>query len=224
MINKVVHLADVHIKNDLSTHKEYEVQFKKLYKKLKEEKPDRIVVVGDITHDYLSCSYEVEILAVDFIVNLTTIAPTIVVEGNHCIRKSDLKRTSALKNFVTTIKKSNPNIRLIHYPTSGFYEDENVVWVNHSHMEKEINPWYDIEHLRDNEKCYIDLFHDPIKGCSNDIGYKFESKRLRTISDFKGDFGMFGDIHKHQTWSKTIEIEIDENDLSDYLKDGWEIC
>jgi len=206
MINIVAHLADVHIKNDLSTHPEYITQFKKLYKDLKSKKPDRIVVVGDITHDYLSCSYEVEILAVDFLVNLTKIAPTIVVEGNHCIRKSDLKRTSALKNFVTTIKKSNPNIKLTHYASSGFFEDDNIIWVNHSHLEKAINPWVDIQHDIDASKTYIDLFHDPILGCSNDIGYKFESNRLRNISDFKGDLGMFGDIHKHQYLNKEKTI------------------
>jgi len=202
MIKKVVHLADVHIKNDLSTHEEYDVQLEKLYVSIKEQSPDRIIIVGDITHDYLSCSYEAEIMAIKFIVSLTEIAHTIVVEGNHCIRKTDLKRTSALKNFVTSIKRANPNINLTHYNKSGFFEDENIVWVNHSHLEKSINPWNDIEHIRDNEKCYIDLFHDPIRGCSNDIGYKFDSKRLRKISDFKGDIGMFGDIHKHQFLDK----------------------
>jgi len=202
MIRKVAHLADVHIKNDISTHKEYNEQFEKLYDSLIKENPDRIVVVGDITHDFLSCSYEAEIMAINFIVKLTEIAPTIVVEGNHCIRKTDLKRTSALKNFVSAIKRANPKSRLTHYNQSGFYEDENIVWVNHSHLQKTINPWTDIEHIRDNNKTYIDLFHDPINGCSNDIGYKFESKRLRKISDFKGDFGMFGDIHKFQYLDK----------------------
>jgi len=221
MINKIAHLADIHIKNNLSTHIEYKTQFKKLYNDLKIKKPDRIVVVGDITHDFLSCSYEVEILAVDFLINLTKIAPTIVVEGNHCIRKSDLKRTSALKNFVTIIKNSNSDIKLTHFEFSGFFEDENVIWVNHSHLQKEINPWNDIEHKRDLTKTYIDLFHDPINGCSNDIGYEFFSKRLRNISDFNGDYALFGDIHKHQKWYKDEEIEIDENDLQYYLDNGW---
>jgi len=206
MINKVAHLADIHIKNDLTTHQEYKIQFNKLYNDLKEKAPDRIVVVGDITHDFLSCSYEVEILAVDFIINLTKIAPTIVVEGNHCIRKTDLTRTSALKNFVTTIKKANPGINLTHYDKSGFYVDENVIWVNHSHLEKTINPWINIDYEKDDTKTYIDLFHDPIKGCSNDAGYKFESTRLRNISDFKGDIGMFGDIHKFQYLNKEKTI------------------
>jgi len=202
MINKVVHLADVHIKNDLETHPEYIEQFNKIYKELEELKPDRILVAGDITHDFLSCSYEVEILAVDFIVNLTNIAKTIVVEGNHCIRKSDLKRTSALRNFVTTIKKANPGIDLIHYDKSGFFEDENIIWVNHSHMEKKINPWEDIKHTKQNDKTYIDVFHDPVYGCSNDLNYLFDSKKLRKPSNFKGDLGMFGDIHKFQYMNK----------------------
>ena len=222
MINTIAHLADIHIKNDLTTHEEYEVQFKKLYKKLKQIKPDRIVVVGDITHNWLSCSYECEIMAVKFIVELSKIAHTIVVEGNHCIRKTDLKRASALKNFVSSIKKANPKLKLTHYNASGFYEDENIVWVNHSHLEKNINPWEDIEHEIDPDKTYIDLFHDPIYGSSNDIGYKFEDKKNRKISDFKGDFGMFGDIHKYQIWTKYEEKEIDMSELDYYLENNWE--
>jgi muconolactone delta-isomerase len=75
------------------------------------------------------------------------------------------------------------------------------VWVNHSHLEKTINPWVDIKHKRDKSKIYIDLFHDPILGSSNDIGYTFDKPELRSIKDFKGDILMANDIHKRQILS-----------------------
>ena len=46
---KIAHLADIHIRN-LKYHDEYRQVFAELYEKLAEEKPDVIVVVGDLAH------------------------------------------------------------------------------------------------------------------------------------------------------------------------------
>ena len=51
IINKVYHLADLHIRN-LQRHKEYRIVFKKFLKKVKEDKIEDylIYIAGDIAH------------------------------------------------------------------------------------------------------------------------------------------------------------------------------
>ena len=193
MIEKIAHFADVHIHN-IKWHNVYDEQFNKTYFKLEEEKPDRILVVGDLFNDFIDISNEAKMLADDFLTRLSEIAPVIIVTGNHDIRKKALTR----KNSVKALVKIMRNPRITYYEKSGFYNDDNVVWVNHSHLEKKINPWRDIEHIRDKNKVYIDLFHDPINNCLADNGFKMENKIYRNLSEFKGDIQLFGDIHKFQ--------------------------
>ena len=197
MIKKIAHLADYHIHND-KWHDRYKEGNEYIYKKLNEEKPDRILIEGDLFENFIVISNEAKIFAGEFLSKLSEIAPIIITEGNHDIRKKSLKRTSSIKTIVDIM--NNPNI--FHYDKSGFYEDDNVVWVIHSHLEKQINPWNDIQHNRNKSKIYIDCWHDPINGCISDNGFKMTSKSYRNISDFKGNFLMAGDIHKFQYLNK----------------------
>jgi len=198
MIKKIAHFADYHIHND-KWYERYKVGNEWIYSKLKEEKPDRIVIAGDLFENFIIISNEAKILASEFLFNLTEIAPVIIVEGNHDLRKKSLNRTTSIKTVVDIMN----NQKITHYNKSGFYDDDNVVWVNHSHLEKDINPWTDIQHIRDKNKVYIDLWHDPVNGCEMSNGMVFKSKNLRNITDFKGDFGLFGDIHKFQYLNKS---------------------
>lgn len=193
MISKIVHLGDYHIHNQ-QWHERYEIGNQFIYKTLEEKKPDRIVIVGDLFENFIQISNEAKSFAGKFINKLSEIAPVIIVPGNHDIRKKDLKR----KNSVQTVIELINNPKVTYFDKSGFYIDENVVWVNHSHLEKDINPWKDIPHERDKNKIYIDLWHDPVNDCITDNGFKITSKSYRNLSDFKGDFGFFADIHKFQ--------------------------
>ena len=60
---KVAHLTDIHIRKSPTRHAEYRGVFKNLYKSLKKEKPDRIVIVGDLFHDYIDLQGEAIVLA-----------------------------------------------------------------------------------------------------------------------------------------------------------------
>jgi len=193
MIKKITHLADYHIHNE-KWHERYKEGNEFIYKKLKEEKPDRILLSGDLFECYIIISNEGKTFAGQFLNKLSEIAPVIIVPGNHDIRKKDLKR----KNSVQTVIELIDNPKVTYYDKSGFYVDDNVVWVNHSHLEKDINPWNNIPHKKDRSKIYIDIWHDPINGCLSDNGFSMTSKSYRNMNDFKGDFGMFGDIHKFQ--------------------------
>jgi DNA repair exonuclease SbcCD ATPase subunit len=199
----VAHLADIHIPNDINRHQEYRIQFEKTYQQLSKLQPDIIVIVGDLFENFIDIINEADDLADDFLTKLAALATEVViVPGNHDIRKKHKQRLNSVKNIVKLIKIPN----ITYFEKSGFYEDQyfpQIVWVNHSHLEKEINPWScDDAKLRDKEKVYIDLFHDPINGCYTDSGFKMEKKSYHKLSDFQGDFGFFGDIHKFQFLNK----------------------
>lgn len=200
MINKICHLADIHLRKTPTRNEEYSIVFKNLYKSLKKEKPDRIVIVGDLVHDYLDLQGEQLILASDFLTELAKIAPVRITRGNHDIRKKNLNRVDSIKAIVETLK--NPNV--IYYDTTNVFYDENVAWFVWNHGEKNNNPWKKkegkiYESLRINgDYVAIDLFHDPVNNCSAPNGIIMNSKTYYNTSDFKGDFSFFGDIHKQQ--------------------------
>ena len=53
MIKTIAHVADIHIRKTPTRNEEYQFVFNNLLKSLQEIKPDRIVIVGDLVHDYL---------------------------------------------------------------------------------------------------------------------------------------------------------------------------
>lgn len=198
---KILHLADIHIHNT-ERHEEYNKIFEKLYKKIKNNNIDIVAIIGDTVDNFIDISNEAKIIAGNFLNNLSKYTKKIViVVGNHDIRKKNLNRINSVKTIVKLI--NNPKIT--YYDKSGFYIDNiftNIIWVNHSHMEKNINPWKNIQHKRDNTKIYIDLFHDPINGGKSDNGLIFKDNNYRNLSDFKGDLVFLGDLHQRQFFRK----------------------
>lgn len=204
MINKIAHLADIHIRKTTNRHKEYKRVFNNLYKDLLEKNPDRIVIVGDIYHDFIDLSGEAELLMASFLNNLARIAPVRITRGNHDIRKKNLSRIDTVETITSLI--NNPNV--IYYNKTGFYEDgDNIVWAVWNHRDIEhFNPWKELEHKRENNKTYIDLFHDPVNNCLSHNGQKMQSSGYVSVNDFKGDFAFLGDIHLNQYFGKNKQI------------------
>ena len=199
-INKICHLADIHIRKTPTRNSEYENVFERLIKSLTEEKPDRIVIVGDLVHDYLDLQGEQLIMAYELLSELSKIAPIRIIRGNHDCRKKNLKRIDSIKAIVKTLGNSD----VIYYDKTDVYYDDNVAWFVWHHGEAKNNPWKTkegkiYEKLRDNgDYIAIDLFHDPITGCKSTTGFEMKSKSYYKFSDFKGDISMLGDIHKMQ--------------------------
>jgi len=224
----ICHIADLHIKN-VERHEEYQQQFEKLYKIIQENDVNIVAIVGDIVDNYIEISNEAKLIAGEFLNNLTKISDEVfIVPGNHDIRKKSLNRT----NSVETIVKLINNPKIIYFDKSGFFNDKisNIVWVNHSHLEKNINPWINIPHTIDKSKIYIDLFHDPVNGCSTDVGKIFNDSKLRGVNDFKGSASFLGDIHQHQALGKNKNIvypsSLIQQDFGEKLQHGcviWNI-
>mgnify|MGYP000860170468 FL=1 len=206
MISKIAHLADIHIRKTPTRNEEYQLVFNNLIKSLQTQNPDRIVIVGDLVHDYLDLQGEQLIMAHELLTALSKIAPVRITRGNHDCRKKNLKRVDSVKAIVKTL--NNPDV--IYYDKTGFYGDDNLVWAVWHHGDMKNNPWktkkikiiggdnVGVEILDASQLTIIDLFHDPVNGCKSTTGFDMKSKSLYKISDFKGTFSMFGDIHKAQ--------------------------
>lgn len=193
---KIAHLADIHIRN-IERHDEYRKVFSKIYDELNIIKPDRIVISGDLYENFIEISNEAKILSGEFLNNLANIAKVIITRGNHDIRKKNSNRIDSVETIIKLINNSNIN----YYNKTDFYNDSKITWVVYDHIDKYNDPWLNV--TKDNEQIYIGLYHDPIYGCSSDVGKVFDDKKYKDISYFKNnDFMMLGDIHKFQTFRK----------------------
>jgi len=221
MIKTIAHLADIHIRKTPTRNEEYQEVFTETIRVIKTKKPDRIVVVGDLVHDYLDLQGEQLIMAHNFLKDLAAIAPVRITRGNHDCRKKNLKRVDSIKAIVATLG----DVDVDYYDKTGFYVDENIIWAVWHHGEKNNNPWKktkDVKVLQSNENTtIIDLFHDPITGCMSTTDFEMKSKSYYKIKDFKGDLSFFGDIHRQQYLdddatkgycSSLIEQDITEGD------------
>jgi len=223
MIKTIAHLADIHIRKTPTRNEEYQQVFKKLITSLKKEKPDRIVIVGDLVHDYLDLQGEQLIMAHNLLRDFAAIAPVRITRGNHDCRKKNLKRVDSIKAIVETVG----DVDVVYYDKTGLYVDENVTWAVWHHGEKNNNPWKKkegkeaLKNGEINKRIYIDLFHDPITGCRSTTDFEMKSKSFYKISDFKGQYSFFGDIHRMQYLDKDkkkaycsslIEQDITEGD------------
>lgn len=194
---RITHCGDIHIRN-LKYQDIYRIQFDKFYKKLRRLKPDYVTVVGDLVDNFVNISNEAKVLAGEFLTNLSNISKVIIVPGNHDLQKSNSLRTNSIETIVTLLNNQN----ITYFSKSGFYEDDNVIWVNYAHMEKDVDPWNNPNIIipdNVNIKPTVGLFHDPVYGSSSDGGMIFDSDSYKPITYFeKNNFLLLSDIHKFQ--------------------------
>ena len=198
-IKTIAHLSDIHIRK-LHRFVEYRDVFNRLYKKLKEIKPDLIYVGGDIVHGKLDTSPEETRLVADFFLSLCNIAPTLVIPGNHDCNLNNKSREDVLSPIIDLVKQIDPNIH--YWKKSGVYElgDCQFGFLSVFDITKEGKP--NIKNLPkasdidgDNK---IALFHGPVGTFEVDTGLIMTDDSAR-ISDFNGyDLVLLGDIHKRQ--------------------------
>jgi hypothetical protein len=186
-----------------------------------------IVVAGDLFHDFISVSNESTQLASSFLLGLMTIAPVILTRGNHDYDKFRMNRTDSVQTVADL--RASDGVRYLN--RTGFYVDQNVVWVVWHHGE-EISPWNvareaskagkkyeypknfyadDLEHLFDQygdlEGClgyytFIDIFHDPLVGSTAPNGEVFREGAYLKQSDLQGHWALLGDIHLRQFFTR----------------------
>lgn len=233
---KIAHIADVHIRFS-SRKEEFKQVFKNLEKSLLEEKPDRIVVVGDIMHNKLNMSPSSFTSMVEFLFMLAKIAPTDIFPGNHDANLKQLEQGDAIRPIfevskllekeksaiiVTDENKVNINYwnnSIYYFQKSGFYEiGQNTIYGVYSCLDGEI---IRID-KREPEKTYVGFFHGPIYGGRMDNGYECKDESAVKISTFKNFHAvMLGDFHEHQAFENWQDKFISEKETELYESLGW---
>lgn len=222
--NIIVHLSDIHIPQLDKRHAEFRIVFENTRIALVIESPDLIVLTGDLFHDKLKVSNECMLLAKEFLLMLSNIAPVVITRGNH-----DFASTVKIKKMdcIETMMKLGglPNVTYLNQ--SGFWLCDNIIFVVWHHGDH-YSPWNELklpsherqldfhvseyqdlineygsrEEIESAGYSYIDLFHDPIRGCSTDAGFVMDGDNYLPIGAFEGNFGFFGDIHRRAIYFK----------------------
>jgi len=199
IINKVYHLADLHIRN-LQRHKEYRLVFKKFLKKVKEDKIEDslIYIAGDIAHAKTEMSPELVHEISWFLTECAKLRETVLITGNHDCNLNNSHRLDVLTPIIENLN----NDRIHYLRDTGIYNIHNLTFVVYSILDNKEN-WPKGDTVDGENK--IVLFHGPVNKAQTDIGYTVSSNSFQ-VDMFDGfDMAMLGDIHKRQTFGEGYE-------------------
>jgi DNA repair exonuclease SbcCD ATPase subunit len=199
VINKVYHLADLHIRN-LQRHKEYRLVFKKFLKQVKEDKIEDslIYIAGDIAHAKTEMSPELVHEISWFLTECAKLRETVLITGNHDCNLNNSHRLDVLTPIIENLN----NDRIHYLRDTGIYNIHNLTFVVYSILDNKEN-WPKGDTVDGENK--IVLFHGPVNKAQTDIGYTVSSNSFQ-VDMFDGyDMALLGDIHKRQTFGEGYE-------------------
>ena len=192
-VEKIYHLADLHIRN-LKRHNEYREVFKKFLDNVDRDNIENSIIylAGDIAHAKTEMSPELVREISWFLTECADRKETFLITGNHDCNLNNNYRLDVLTPIV-----ENLNNERIHYlRDTGVYQHHNLTFVVYSILDKKEN-WPKAELVEGENK--ICLFHGPVNLAETDIGYTVSSNSF-TTDMFEGfDMVMLGDIHRRQT-------------------------
>ena len=192
-VEKIYHLADLHIRN-LKRHKEYREVFQKFLNNVDKDNIENSVIylAGDIAHAKTEMSPELIREISWFLTECANRKHTFLITGNHDCNLNNNYRLDVLTPIVENLE----NDRIHYLKDTGVYPFHNLTFVVYSILDEKEN-WPKAE-LVDGENT-ICLFHGPVNLAQTDIGYTVSSNSF-TTDMFEGfDMVMLGDIHKRQT-------------------------
>jgi len=185
---RFAHIADTHIRN-LKYHFEYREVFRQLYQSIKKSDVDYIVHCGDIAHTKTQISPEFVDLCREFFVNLSEVAPTYIILGNHDGNLRNSSRQDAITPIVKAI--NSPNLFLLK--NAGEVTLNSDVCLNVLSVFDEDN-W---EEPSNPDVINIALYHGAISKSKTDQNWSLSGDHDISIFD-NFDFAFLGDIHKTQ--------------------------
>ena len=199
IVEKIYHLADLHIRN-LKRHKEYRLVFEKFLENVKNDNIENSVIylAGDIAHAKTEMSPELVREISWFLTECANLKHTFLITGNHdCNLNNDYRL-----DVLTPIVENLNNDRIHYLRDTGTYNFGNITFVVYSILDKKEN-WPKGELVEGENK--ICLFHGPVNKAQTDVGYTVSSNSF-TVDMFDGfDMVMLGDIHKRQTFGSGYE-------------------
>ncbi len=193
----VIHIADIHIRLT-KRHEEYKEIFSRLFSELLKTPPTTaIFVLGDVVNSKIDLSPECVDLAADFLFELASIRPTILVAGNHDTNLTNRNRMDSLSPIVDAIKHPN----LFYLKQSGLYGFGNICINNYSvfdSSDKYIRG-VDIPKIYRNQyEYFITTYHGQVDGAITDLGFRLTNSSVTVGLFDKHDIVLMGDIHKEQ--------------------------
>lgn len=203
-IKRIIHIADVHMKN-FQRLEEYSEQLTKVVDKCKEIASNynkdeiRIVISGDLLHSKNNISPELIVFSSFFLRQLEEIAKVYVIAGNHDLIVENKSRTDAITAIFDTAEFENCTFLDAEFGyKSGCAIDGNVVWCLYSIYE-DFNRPTNIDEIKKNNPNlkFVGLFHGQIIGSTLNNGYVSDSGL--DGAEFEGcDCVMAGHLHKRQ--------------------------
>ena len=219
-IEKVYHLADIHIRN-VKRHTEYSLVFENFYKQVKKDNYDNAIIFigGDIAHAKTEMSPELIHQISSFLRECSKLHPTIVIAGNHDCNLNNPDRLDVLSPIMDMMDDEN----LFYLKNSGLYKIGDVAFGVFSILD---DPDSYISGLDINDptiKTKIAVYHGAVKRSMTDIGYVVMGGDIE-LPMFNGyDIVMLGDIHKHQVLQEYQSEHkfISEDKVDEYKLKGW---
>lgn len=215
--NYIVHSADIQIRNTSRYH-EFKTVLGNTIETVKKLQPLCFVIAGDFFHSRLVLSPESVSLGRWFLKKLSQFTKVVIIPGNHDININAKNRLDGISFLVDDLNSD----KIFYYKKNGIYDFDNKIKFGVFSMLDEPET-YPIKFQREEGYTYIALYHGTIAGSKTELG------RIMTDGDsvnmFENyDIAMLGDIHCLQTVGEKFEVkEIEEEDLSKFLADGWEI-
>ncbi len=193
---KFAHIADTHIRN-LRFHYEYNEVFKQLYDSLEKEKVDYIIHCGDIAHTKTQISPEFVEMAAAFFTNLSKIAPTYIILGNHDGNLKNSNRQDALSPIIDALSLKNLHL-LKGAGETNLNKDFCINVLSVFDEDNWVSP-------TDPDRINIALYHGAIDRSKTDLNWTLGGDHdISIFEDF--DFAFLGDIHKTQQLDKEGRI------------------
>ena len=195
-VDKILHIADVHIRN-WKRHKEYKLVFDKLFDVAKELPEDSIITIGgDIVHAKTDMSPELIHMVSYLFNNLADIRPTIVICGNHDANLNNNHRLDALTPIVEA--QNHPN--LFYLRDSGTYKVGNTMLAVMSLLDAP-SEYATADVLEGKADTLIAMYHGTIANSKVDSGLNIaHGLDWDTFAGY--DIVLLGDIHKRQILSQ----------------------
>ncbi len=193
MYNKIIHIADVHIRNYIRHH-EYRAVFEDLFKNMSAVVDEKTLIYlgGDIVHSKTDMTPELIDLTSHFIKGCADLAPTILILGNHDVNLKNTHRLDALSPIVKTL--NHPNL---HYlKDTQIYELDNIIFSVYSVL-GDPKKWIPSSEIK-SDKIKICLHHGAVLGSKTDIGYEVNNEFVNTDLFSGFDLTLLGDIHANQ--------------------------
>ena len=193
----VVQLSDIHIRLT-KRHEEYKEVFSRLFNELlKTPSTTAIFVLGDVVNSKIDLSPECVDLAADFLFELASIRPTILVAGNHDTNLTNRNRMDSLSPIVDAL--NHPS--LFYLKKSGLYGFGNICINNYSVFDSpdKYLKGDDIPDIYRNQyEYFIAIYHGEVDGAKTDLGFTLLNPSIN-VNTFDGhDIALLGDVHKEQ--------------------------